>query len=70
MALLDPEPGTLRPRTTGGPAGDRVPDDRASGTPETLRKDLVRLLGERKVLHSAPARPWDASMPRWPGTAV
>ncbi|QHA03267.1 FAD-binding protein [Streptomyces broussonetiae] len=52
MALLDPEPGKLRPRATGGPATDRVPDDRASGTPDTLRNDLVRLLGERKVLHS------------------
>ncbi|MGW1006105.1 FAD-binding and (Fe-S)-binding domain-containing protein [Streptomyces sp. NPDC002520] len=52
MALLDPEPGKLRPPTTGGPAADRVAEDRASGTPEALRTDLVRLLGEHKVLHS------------------
>ncbi|MER6566779.1 FAD-binding oxidoreductase [Streptomyces sp. NPDC001093] len=52
MALLDPEPGKLRPHATGGPADDRVMDDRASGTPDALQKDLVRLLGERKVLHS------------------
>ncbi|MEE1812368.1 FAD-binding and (Fe-S)-binding domain-containing protein [Streptomyces sp. BE133] len=52
MALLDPEPGKLRPRQTQGPAIDRVPDERASGTPDALREDLVRLLGSRKVLHT------------------
>ncbi|MCX5345035.1 FAD-binding and (Fe-S)-binding domain-containing protein [Streptomyces atratus] len=52
MALLDPEPGKLRPRQTQGPATDRVPDERASGTPDALREDLVRLLGSRKVLHT------------------
>lgn len=52
MALLDPEPGKLRPRQTQGPTTDRVPDERASGTPDALRQDLVRLLGPRKVLHT------------------
>ncbi|CAL9646162.1 FAD-binding and (Fe-S)-binding domain-containing protein [Streptomyces sp. enrichment culture] len=52
MALLDPKPGKLRPRPTHGPAADRVPDARASGTPEALRADLVRLLGPDKVLHT------------------
>ncbi|MFF3576047.1 FAD-binding and (Fe-S)-binding domain-containing protein [Streptomyces mirabilis] len=52
MALLEPDPEKLRPPKTLGPAADRVPEDRASGTPEGLREDLVRLLGSRKVLHS------------------
>ncbi|MFD4948839.1 FAD-binding and (Fe-S)-binding domain-containing protein [Streptomyces sp. NPDC058409] len=52
MALLDPEPGKLRPRQTQGPATDRVPDERASGTPDDLREGLVRLLGSQKVLHT------------------
>ncbi|WP_371098182.1 FAD-binding and (Fe-S)-binding domain-containing protein [Streptomyces sanglieri] len=52
MALLDPEPGKLRPRQTQGPATDRVPDKRASGTPDDLREGLVRLLGSQKVLHT------------------
>ncbi|WP_327371162.1 FAD-binding and (Fe-S)-binding domain-containing protein [Streptomyces sp. NBC_01217] len=52
MTLLEPDPGKLRPPSTQGPATDRVPDDRASGTPDTLREDLVRLLGSHKVLHS------------------
>ena len=51
MALLMPKPEALRPTGTDRPAGDRVPEDRAAGTPETLREDLVRLLGDRKVLH-------------------
>ncbi|MFH8610068.1 FAD-binding and (Fe-S)-binding domain-containing protein [Streptomyces sp. NPDC018029] len=52
MALLDPEPGKLRPRQTRPPATDRVPDERASGAPEALRDDLIRLLGSHKVLHT------------------
>ncbi|MGV9352562.1 FAD-binding and (Fe-S)-binding domain-containing protein [Streptomyces misionensis] len=52
MALLEPAPEKLRPRQTEGPAADRVPDDRASGTPGALREDLVRLLGPDKVLHT------------------
>ncbi|WP_405752665.1 hypothetical protein [Streptomyces sp. NBC_00012] len=42
MALLGPKPGKLRPRQTQGPATDRVPDERASGTPNALREDLGR----------------------------
>lgn len=45
-----PKPDLLRPATEG-PAQDRVPDARSSGTPEKLRHDLVTLLGEEKVLH-------------------
>ncbi|MEW2626160.1 FAD-binding and (Fe-S)-binding domain-containing protein [Streptomyces sp. NPDC048106] len=52
MAFLDPEPGKLRPLTTEGPAADRVAPGRATGTPEDLRADLVRLLGSGKVLHT------------------
>ncbi|MBD0418203.1 FAD-binding oxidoreductase [Streptomyces sp. TRM S81-3] len=52
MALLDPKPGMLRPRQHRSPAADRVPDERAPGTPEALRTDLVRLLGPDKVLHT------------------
>lgn len=33
MPLLDPKPGTLRPRTKRTPAPDRVPDTRSAGTP-------------------------------------
>jgi D-lactate dehydrogenase len=51
MALLDPKPGALRPAATDGPAIDSVPEDRAAGTPENLREDLIGLLGEGKVLH-------------------
>ncbi|MFF5538725.1 FAD-binding and (Fe-S)-binding domain-containing protein [Streptomyces cinerochromogenes] len=52
MALLEPVPDKLRPRRTDGPAADRVPDEQASGTPDALRADLVRLLGPDKVLHT------------------
>jgi len=31
---------------------DRVAEDLAAGTPNGLREDLIRVLGERKVLHS------------------
>ena len=51
MALLDPKPRALRPAATGGPAIDGVTEDRVAGTPDGLREDLIRLLGERKVLH-------------------
>ncbi|WP_446037442.1 FAD-binding and (Fe-S)-binding domain-containing protein [Streptomyces sp. SID1143] len=52
MPLLEPKPGALRPRTGAGhsPAADRVPEDRAQGTPQPLRSDLERLLGADKVL--------------------
>ncbi|MBV8350248.1 MAG: FAD-binding oxidoreductase [Mycolicibacterium sp.] len=51
MPLFVPKPDLLRPATKG-PAHDRVTDERAPGTPEQLRSDLVALLGERKVLHT------------------
>ncbi|MFD9305362.1 FAD-binding and (Fe-S)-binding domain-containing protein [Streptomyces sp. NPDC060048] len=50
MPLLEPKPGALRPRGTSGPAPDRVPDRRAGGTPEPLRRELAELLGADKVL--------------------
>ncbi|MEY9933924.1 FAD/FMN-containing dehydrogenase [Catenulispora sp. GP43] len=52
MALLEPAPGKLRPASTEGPSVDRVPDERASGTPDRLRTDLVGLVGAPKVLHT------------------
>ncbi|MFE9357883.1 FAD-binding and (Fe-S)-binding domain-containing protein [Streptomyces olivaceoviridis] len=51
MPLLDPKPGALRPHPADGPSVDRVPDDRASGTPDGLRDALVAELGPQKVLH-------------------
>ncbi|MGW3510081.1 FAD-binding and (Fe-S)-binding domain-containing protein [Streptomyces sp. NPDC000994] len=50
MPLFLPKPDLLRP-TTAHPALDRVPYERATGTPEELRRDLIALLGEDKVLH-------------------
>ncbi|WP_399921264.1 FAD-binding and (Fe-S)-binding domain-containing protein [Streptomyces kanamyceticus] len=51
MPLLEPEPDALRPTSrTEGPAPDRVPDGRATGTPEPLRSELTALLGADKVL--------------------
>ncbi|MFD4867322.1 FAD-binding and (Fe-S)-binding domain-containing protein [Streptomyces sp. NPDC058412] len=50
MPLLEPKPGTLRPRGIGGPSPDRVPAHRAGGTPEPLRGELIGLLGAEKVL--------------------
>ncbi|MFJ9467716.1 FAD-binding and (Fe-S)-binding domain-containing protein [Streptomyces caniferus] len=52
MPLLEPNPQTLRPTTTGSPAHDRVAGPRASGTPEPLRGELIALLGPDKVLHT------------------
>ncbi|MFG2206638.1 FAD-binding and (Fe-S)-binding domain-containing protein [Streptomyces sp. NPDC048638] len=51
MPLLEPGPRALRPTAAANPAPDRVPELRASGTPEPLRGDLVALLGPDKVLH-------------------
>ncbi|SCK50778.1 FAD/FMN-containing dehydrogenases [Streptomyces sp. SceaMP-e96] len=51
MPLLEPDPETLRPTATGGPAHDRVAGPWASGTPEPLRGELIALLGADKVLH-------------------
>ncbi|GGV34439.1 FAD-binding and (Fe-S)-binding domain-containing protein [Streptomyces spectabilis] len=51
MPLLEPDPEALRPAPTGrAPSPDRVPEERAGGTPEPLRGDLVALLGADKVL--------------------
>ncbi|UNT00354.1 FAD-binding oxidoreductase [Streptomyces tubbatahanensis] len=52
MPLLEPKPGALRPRTGADhtPAADRVPQERAHGTPQPLRGDLEQLLGAEKVL--------------------
>ncbi|GGU69848.1 FAD-binding and (Fe-S)-binding domain-containing protein [Streptomyces daghestanicus] len=51
MPLLDPKPAALRPHPVDGPAVDRVPDERAFGTPDALRDALVATLGPGKVLH-------------------
>ncbi|MEV7521254.1 FAD-binding and (Fe-S)-binding domain-containing protein [Streptomyces sp. NPDC091371] len=50
MPLLEPNPGTMRPRSISGPAHDRLPEHRAGGTPEPLRTELIELLGAEKVL--------------------
>ncbi|WP_042800531.1 FAD-binding and (Fe-S)-binding domain-containing protein [Streptomyces sp. C] len=50
MPLLEPKPGALRPRGTGAPAPDRVPEHLAGGTPPALRAELSELLGAEKVL--------------------
>lgn len=50
MPLLEPKPGSLRPRSISGPAPDRLPGHRAGGTPEPLRTELTELLGPEKVL--------------------
>ncbi len=52
MALLAPDPTRIG-RPDGEAAPDRAPDWVAGGTPEPLKGDLVRLLGERKVLSRA-----------------
>lgn len=51
MPLLEPKPQALRPTSRAeGPAPDRVPDRRSTGTPEPLRSELSALLGPDKVL--------------------
>ncbi|MFD6293542.1 FAD-binding and (Fe-S)-binding domain-containing protein [Streptomyces sp. NPDC060235] len=51
MPLLEPDPEALRPDARPeAPAPDRVPEDRAGGTPEPLRGELIALLGADKVL--------------------
>ncbi|WP_445398540.1 FAD-binding and (Fe-S)-binding domain-containing protein [Streptomyces sp. LE64] len=51
MPLLEPDPGALQPASRPDePAPDRVGVDRAGGTPEPLRSELVSLLGADKVL--------------------
>src|SRR3712207_4992121 len=49
MALLEPDVHRIAPEN-GQPVEDRVPDAVADGTPEPLRSDLIRLLGEDRVL--------------------
>ncbi|GGT91068.1 FAD-binding and (Fe-S)-binding domain-containing protein [Streptomyces violascens] len=49
MPLLEPDPGSLRPRGRREPSPDRVPDRLAAGTPEPLRSELIALLGADKV---------------------
>src|SRR6476660_10178875 len=49
MMLLAPD--VHRMASEGNePSEDRVPDELASGTPESLRGDLTRLLGSDRVL--------------------
>ncbi|MGW0734820.1 FAD-binding and (Fe-S)-binding domain-containing protein [Streptomyces sp. NPDC002851] len=51
MPLLEPDPMALRPGAREhGPSPDRVRDQRAGGTPEPLKSDLIALLGADKVL--------------------
>ncbi len=52
MTLLAPDPRRIG-RPDGPATDDRAPDRIAAGTPEPLRGDLVRLLGEERVLTRA-----------------
>src|SRR4051794_40806953 len=49
MDLLAPDVHRIAPEGNE-PAKDRAPDGLASGTPEPLRGDLIRLLGADRVL--------------------
>jgi D-lactate dehydrogenase len=49
MKLLAPDVQRIAPEGND-PSRDRVPDELASGTPEPLRGDLIRLLGSDRVL--------------------
>ena len=49
MDLLAPDVTRIAP-DDGPPAADRAPDELAGGTPEPLRTDLIRLLGDDRVL--------------------
>jgi D-lactate dehydrogenase len=49
MKLLAPDVQRIAPEGAE-PAKDRAPDELASGTPEPLRRDLIGLLGEDRVL--------------------
>ncbi len=49
MDLLAPDATRIAP-DDGPPAADRAPDELAAGTPEPLRSDLIRLLGDDRVL--------------------
>ena len=52
MALLQPDTARIG-RPPGNPAEDRVPEERASGTPRDLRDALSELIGADQVLHRA-----------------
>jgi D-lactate dehydrogenase len=52
LTLFAPDTARIG-RPPGPPAPDRAPDSLAAGTPEPLRSDLVRLLGEERVLARA-----------------
>jgi D-lactate dehydrogenase len=52
LTLLAPDTARIG-RPDGPPAPDRAPDSLAGGTPEPLRGELVRLLGEDRVLARA-----------------
>ena len=49
MELLAPDTRRIAPEGSV-PSRDRVPDELASGTPEPLRRELIDLLGEDRVL--------------------
>ena len=49
MDLLAPDVHRIAPKGSE-PAKDRAPDELAAGTPEPLRGDLIRLLGQDRVL--------------------
>jgi D-lactate dehydrogenase len=49
VELLEPDVRRLAPPDPQ-PAADRIPDDRADGTPEPLKSELIALLGEGRVL--------------------
>jgi D-lactate dehydrogenase len=49
MRLFAPDPARIG-RPADGPYADRVPEALAGGTPEPLRRELVELLGEDRVL--------------------
>jgi D-lactate dehydrogenase len=49
MELLAPDVHRIAPEGSEASA-DRVPDELAGGTPETLRRELISLLGEDRVL--------------------
>src|SRR5882757_10446130 len=49
MELLAPDVTRIAPEGSEG-SNDRAPDELASGTPEPLRRELISLLGEDRVL--------------------
>jgi D-lactate dehydrogenase len=49
MELLEPDVRRIAPPDPE-PTEDRIPDDRAGGTPEPLKSELTALLGEGRVL--------------------